>query len=82
MELDFFTVAFNLISLFSIIAVGYIAVKTGALKLEASAHFSAILMRITLPCTIFISLVTREYDPAFVRDGIITIIAGLVAFPQ
>ncbi len=81
MELDFFTVAFNLISLFALIAVGYIAVKTGALKPEASPHFSAFLLKITLPCTIFISLVTREYDPAFVRDGIITIIAGLVAFP-
>ena len=81
MELDFFTVASNLISLFALIAVGFIAVKAGALKPEASSHFSSFLLKITLPCTIFISLVTREYDPAFVKDGIITITAGLVAFP-
>ena len=81
MSLDFFTVASNLISLFALIAAGYIAVKTGALKPEASPYFSALLMKITLPCTIFISLVTREYDPAFVRNGITIIIAGLVAFP-
>ena len=81
MSLDFFTVASNLIRLFALIAAGYIAVKTGALKPEASPHFSALLMKITLPCTIFISLVTREYDPAFALDGITIIIAGLVAFP-
>ncbi len=80
MSLDFFTVASNLFSLFALIAVGYIAVKTGVLKPEASHYFSVFLMKITLPCTIFISLVTREYDSAFARDGIIIIIAGLVMF--
>ena len=81
MQLDFFTVASNLFSLFALIAVGFIAVKTGVLKPEASSYFSSLLMKITLPCTIFISLVQREYDPAFARDGIITIVAGLIAFP-
>ena len=80
MQLDFFTVASNLISLFALIAAGYIAVKTGVLKPEASSHFSSLLMKITLPCTIFISLVTREYDAAFVHDGITIIIAGIVVF--
>ena len=81
MSLDFFTVASNLFSLFALIAVGYIAVKTGVIKPESSQYFSALLMKITLPCTIFISLVTREYDSAFARDGIIIIIAGLVMYP-
>ncbi|MBQ7169720.1 MAG: AEC family transporter [Synergistaceae bacterium] len=78
MNLDFFAVASNLVSLFVLIAAGYIAVKTGVLKPEASSHFSSLLLKITLPCTIFISLVQREYDPAFARDGIITIVAGIV----
>ena len=82
MSLDFFTVASNLISLFALIAVGFIAVKTGALKPESSPYFSALLMKITLPCTIFISLVTREYDAEFARDGIIIIMAGLVVYPS
>lgn len=81
MSLDFFTVASNLVSLFALIAAGYIAVKTGVLKPEASPHFSALLLKITLPCTIFVSLVTREYDPAFARDGVTIIIAGIIAFP-
>ena len=41
MNLDFFVVMSNLVSLFVIIAVGYIAVKSGVLKQEASAIFSA-----------------------------------------
>ena len=81
MNLDFFAVASNLVSLFALIAVGYIAVKSGVLKSEASGYFSAFLMKITLPCTIFISLVQREYDPAFVHDSLIIIIAGVIAFP-
>ncbi|MBQ9390389.1 MAG: AEC family transporter [Synergistaceae bacterium] len=78
MNLDFFTVASNLISLFFLIAAGFIAVKTGVLKPEASLHFSSLLLMITLPCTIFTSLVQREYDPLFVKDGIITIVSGIV----
>lgn len=81
MSLDFFTVASNLISLFALIAAGYIAVKTGALKPESSPYFSALLLKITLPCTIFVSLVTREYNSSFAHDGITIIIAGMIAFP-
>lgn len=80
MNLDFFSIASNLISLFALIAVGFAAVKTGVVKPEASSHFSSLLMRITLPCTIFVSLVQRDYDPAFVKDGITIIVAGLVIF--
>ena len=80
MNLDFFTVASNLVSLFALIAVGFAAVKTGVLKPEASAHFSSLLLKVTLPCTIFVSLVQREYDPSFAHDGITIIIAGLILF--
>ena len=81
MNLDFFMVMSNLISLFALIAVGYIAIRSGVLTQNASAYFSTLLMKITLPCTIFISLVQKEYDPAFIHDSIIIIIAGLIAFP-
>ncbi|MBQ7594421.1 MAG: AEC family transporter [Synergistaceae bacterium] len=80
MNLDFFVVMSNLVSLFALIAVGYIAVKSGVIKQEASAIFSTFLMKITLPCTIFISLAQKEYDPAFVHDSMIIIVAGLVVF--
>lgn len=81
MNLDFFMVVSNLISLFILIAVGYVAARSGLLTHNASASFSSLLMKVTLPCTIFISLVQKEYDPAFLKDSIIIIIAGLIVFP-
>ena len=80
MNFDFFMVASNLISLFVLIAVGYAAVRLGVLDENSSHVFSSLLMKITLPCTIFISLVQRDYDPSFIRDGITIIIAGIVVF--
>ena len=80
MNLDFFVVMSNLVSLFALIAVGYIAVKSGVLSPSASAPFSALLMKVTLPCTIFISLAQKEYDPAFINDSIIIVVAGLVGY--
>ena len=80
MNLDFFVVMSNLVSLFALIAVGYLAVKSGVLKPEASAHFSVFLLKVTLPCTIFISLAQKDYDPVFVHDSIILIVAGLIAY--
>ncbi len=79
MNLDFFVVMANLISLFVLVAVGYLAVRMGVLKPEASAIFSAFLLKITLPCTIFISLVQKDYDPAFVHDSMLIIAAGMIA---
>lgn len=80
MNLDFFAVASNLISLFALIAAGFIAARTGVLHPEATHHFSPLLMRITLPCTIFVSLVTREYNAGFAADGITITLAGIVVF--
>ena len=80
MNLDFFTVASNLISLFSLIAVGYIAVRSKVLDEHASHVFSAFLMKITLPCTIFVSIIQKEYDPAFFHDGLIIMAFGFVMF--
>ena len=80
MNLDFFTVASNLISLFALIAVGYFAVKLKLLDENYSGALTALLMKVTLPCTIFVSLVQREYNPSFLKDGLIIIAAGLVMF--
>ena len=80
MKLDFFVIAANLISLFILIAVGWGAVKIKILTDEASPVFSNLLMKITLPCTIFTSIVKRDYDPSFLRDGLTIIIAGLITF--
>lgn len=81
MNLDFFSVMSSLVSLFVLIAAGYLAVRCGVIKAEASIHFSTMLLKITLPCTIFISLVQKDYDPEFVHDSMLLIAAGMVAYP-
>ena len=80
MNLDFFVVMSNLVSLFSLIAVGYLAAKLRVIDSSASHYFTAILMKVTLPCTIFISLVQKEYDPDFIIDSIIIFTAGIILF--
>ena len=81
MHLDFMVVFSNLLGLFLLIATGFLAVRLRMLPAGASPCFSALLLKITLPCTIFISLATKEYDPAFIRDSLLTLGIGLVAFP-
>ena len=80
MKLDFFAVISNLISLFALIGVGYAAVRTGVLSEKISGAFSALLLKITLPCTIFISLVQRDYDPRFIGDSTVIFVSGLIFF--
>lgn len=80
-ELNFFDVLSNLASLFLLIAVGWAAVKGKILPAESSQVLTRLLMKITLPCTVFSSLV-REYDPAFLTDILICIVLGFVLFPM
>ena len=81
MHLDFMVVFSNLLGLFLLIGTGFLAVRLRMLPAGASPCFSALLLKITLPCTIFIYLATKEYDPAFIRDSLLTLGIGLVAFP-
>ncbi len=80
LNLDFLMVTKTLTGLFVLIAFGYGAVKFGMINASATVHFSALLMKVTLPCTIFISLVQKEYDPAFIYDALIMIASGLVLY--
>ena len=80
MQLNFFDVLSNLLGLFLLIAVGYTIVKLDILPASVSAHFSRLLLKVTLPCTIFTSLL-REYDPSFFQDVAVIIALGLVLFP-
>ena len=82
MHLDFMVVFSNLFGLFLLIAAGAFGVRMKLIKPEASQHFTALLLKITLPCTIFISLVTREYDPSFLRDSLIMLALSLITYPS
>ena len=81
MHLDFMVVFSNLLGLFLLIGAGILAARLRILPKEASPYFSTLLLKITLPCTIFISLATKEYDPSFIKDSLLTLGIGLIAFP-
>ena len=67
----------NLVGLFLIIAVGFAAVRLKVLKPEASDPLNRLLMNISLPATLFTSML-REFDPSFLRDGLW--VCGLATF--
>lgn len=82
MRFDFAVLILNLASLFFLVAVGFVATRANLLPTSASTPFSTLLLKITLPCTIFISLALKEYDPAFIRDSLLTIALGLAVYPS
>ena len=69
------------IILFLLIAAGAASVRLKLISPEASAHFSALLMKVTAPCTVFISLVTKEYDPSFLGDSLMILATGFILYP-
>ena len=81
MQLDFMVVFENLMGLFLLIAAGAASVRLKLISPEASAHFSALLMKVTAPCTVFISLVTKEYDPSFLGDSLMILATGFILYP-
>ena len=66
--------------LFLLIGVGFLAVRTGLVPAQASKPFSALLMKITLPATIFAAMI-RPFDADFMRLGASIFLLGAVLFP-
>lgn len=69
----------NLAGLFLLIAVGYAVAKLQILPASSTKLLSNLLMQITLPATVLVSLV-RPFDAAFIRDGILIVALGAVLF--
>lgn len=80
MNLDFMYVFSNLLGLFLLIAVGYGAVRLGIISRDISGGLSRLLLKVTLPCTIFTSLL-RPYDPSFLKEIVTLLGLGIVLFP-
>ena len=80
MNLELVHIFSNLLGLFLLIAVGYGAVQLGVISKDSSGSLSRLLLKITLPCTIFTSLL-RPYDPAFFKEVIIILALGILLFP-
>lgn len=69
----------NLVGLFLLIAVGYATVKFQILPVSSTKLLSNLLMQVTLPVTVLLSLV-RPFDAAFIRDGVLIAVLGAVLF--
>ena len=59
----------NLVGLFLLIGVGFLAVRAKVISPSASAPLTSILMKITLPATIIYSML-RPFDASFLRDAL------------
>lgn len=69
----------NLAGLFLLIAVGYAAVKLRILPASSTKLLSNLLMQITLPATVLVSLV-RPFDPSFIQEGVLIVVIGTGLF--
>jgi len=79
MNLDIFVVFSSLVGLFLLLGAGYAAVKLNAVPSSASPGFSALLLKITLPCTIITSML-RPFDPSFLTDSVVIIAFSTALF--
>ncbi len=69
----------SLLVIFGMIAVGVLVGKTKVISERASGDFTALLMNVTLPCTIFSSMI-REYESRLLRDSAVIFVLGLIFF--
>ena len=60
----------NLVGLFLMIGVGFVAVRVGVLPASATTPLTALLMKITLPATIFVSML-RPFEAEFLGDALL-----------
>ena len=60
----------NLMVIFGMIAIGFAAGKAHLLSVKANADFTAFMMKIALPCMIFMSL-AREFDARLLRESLL-----------
>lgn len=70
----------NLIGLFLLIGVGFLAVRLRLLPAESSKPMSTLLMKITLPATVFASMI-RPFEAEFFRSGLTAFFLSAVLFP-
>lgn len=59
----------NLVGLFLLIGVGFAAVRGNLIPSSAAAYLTTLMMKITLPATIFSSMI-RPFETEFLRDAL------------
>ena len=70
----------NLVGLFLLTGVGFLAVRLRVLPVESSKPMSTLLMKITLPATVFASMI-RPFDPEFLSSGVAALLISALLFP-
>lgn len=75
MNLNVTDVLSSLTGLFLLIGVGYGAVRLRVIPFAASGILSALVLKISLPCTVFLALL-RPYDPVFFVDMLTAFVLG------
>lgn len=69
----------NLIGLFLLLGAGFVSVKLKFVSDAASSHFTSLLMKVTLPATIFTAILC-PFDAAFLKDGVIIFVVTFALF--
>lgn len=69
----------NLVGLFLLLGAGFVGVRAKLVPAEATSAFTALLMHVTLPATIFTAML-RPFDAAFLRDSLIIFLLGFALF--
>ena len=77
--MDYGVVATNLLILFAMIGVGFIAGRAGVIDKQGSGTLTNLLMKITLPATIIASMI-REFDSDLIWDAAMITIFGFAFF--
>lgn len=67
----------NLVGLFLLIGAGFLAARSGVLPAAASGHLTTLVLKITMPATIFASMI-RPFEPDFIRDALVTFGLGMI----
>ena len=69
----------NLVGLFLLLGAGFASARLNLVPQAATPYFTALLMKVTLPATLFTAML-RPFDAAFLRDSAIIFLVGLCIF--
>jgi len=69
----------NLVGLFLLLGTGFFSVRAGFVPGSATGVFTALLMKITLPATIFTAML-RPFDAAFLKSSVVIFLLGFGLF--
>ena len=79
MNIPINTLISTLTGLFLLLGAGFAAVRLNMVPGEASKAFSSLLVRITIPATVF-SAMLRPFDSNFLKDSVVIVALGIGCF--